>query len=170
MCCSLPHQVRQSHPHYPVPAVLHLERVTILPRFTTRCVVFKLCFQAWYFCKQNISIPWGIYFIWRSIDLMYIEILFRAQLQWNLIKMMWHHVLFTIYQWVLFFYHKLLTQIAHEIEQNVRLALAASPGNPQAQTLHTLLEAVIQARTTREISSALLLLQKVWVLKNGIAY
>lgn len=51
-------------------------------------------------------------------------------------------------------------KIASEIKQHVQM-VALPPGNSHFVQLHSLLEAVLLARSSREIVSALALLQKV---------
>ena len=51
-------------------------------------------------------------------------------------------------------------KIAREIEQHLHTVMAP-PSNPQVQTLHSLMEAVIVARNSKEIQTAHALLQKV---------
>ena len=51
-------------------------------------------------------------------------------------------------------------KIAREIEQHLHTVIAP-PTNPQVQTLHSLMEAVIVARNSKEIQTAHALLQKV---------
>ena len=58
-------------------------------------------------------------------------------------------------------------KIAREIEQHLQ---SVPPSNPQVVQLHSLLEAVLLARNSREIVTALALLKKVWACGLDFAY
>ncbi len=56
-------------------------------------------------------------------------------------------------------------KIAREIEQHLHTVMAP-PSTPQVQALHSLLEAVVVARNSKEVSTANALLQKVQFVQS----